>query len=357
LFNIPTTSAGITASSVQQNIYTAYADTGSPNAYAITATPAPTVISGSAFAVLIKAGNTSTGAATLSVNGTVTAIRKKTPTGLAVIGANDLIAGQWYDFRYDGTYWQVSPSTSSGSGGSGVLPISGSESAAPAAPASGTLTAYAATNGALQTIDGSSVHSSTVINYTCPTNQWTTTIVNGVYGCSQPSSLQLSDVATNLGGISNIASLLTTGIYANRFWFVTNGTTPTDITTGTGNFFNVLQGNSGGTAWVPQVLSYGVNAIVGDSAIPTRTNNTGTVAIVTGSTNVAGTLTSSTTGAINFTLTWSLIAYPHRAVCFFTDETTPSDFVTTVSATTGGLTAAGTVTTGDVISYACPAGY
>lgn len=91
---------------------------------------------------------------------------------------------------------------------------------------------------------------------------------------------------------------------------------------------------------------------------PTITNTVGTMAVNTGSTNIAGTLTSSTTGTVTFTLNWVNASYVHRGVCRFTDETTSVDVnsVNTTQATpatTAGLTATGTVVTGDIISYGC----
>ncbi|CAN5950541.1 unnamed protein product [Sphagnum jensenii] len=93
---------------IQQNAYIYATDTGAANAYAVALSPVPTVIAGSN--VLVKVANTSTGASTLAVNGTVTAIRKKTSAGIAAIAAGDLVAGQVYRFDFDGTYWQTSGS-------------------------------------------------------------------------------------------------------------------------------------------------------------------------------------------------------------------------------------------------------
>lgn len=96
--------------------------------------------------------------------------------------------------------------------------------------------------------------------------------------------------------------------------------------------------------------------VAGIGSSPGIANGTGTMAVNTGSTNVAGTLTSSTSGTVTFTLTWASLTYAHRAVCQFTDETTPSDLVHTVQATaptTTTLTAAGNTASGDIVSYSC----
>jgi hypothetical protein len=97
-------------------------------------------------------------------------------------------------------------------------------------------------------------------------------------------------------------------------------------------------------------------AIAGMGSAPTRANVTGTVAVNAGSTNMAGTLTSSTSGPITFTLTWASMTYANRAVCNFVDETTNADSVKTTQSTpptTTTLTATGTTVSGDIISYSC----
>lgn len=100
--------------------------------------------------------------------------------------------------------------------------------------------------------------------------------------------------------------------------------------------------------------TFNLGILQGGSAIPAVANGTGTVAIVIGSTNLAGTITSSTTGAVSFTLTWGdSKAYAHRAVCQFTNETTPANAIQTSTANTTTLTAGGTTVTGDTISYSC----
>jgi hypothetical protein len=98
-------------------------------------------------------------------------------------------------------------------------------------------------------------------------------------------------------------------------------------------------------------------AFIGGGSAPAIAFGTGSGSIVSGSTNAYGTISSTTTGSVVFTLTWaSSFAYPHRGVCTFTDETTHTalaDLILTSSATTTTLTAGGTTTTGDTISYSC----
>jgi hypothetical protein len=106
----------------------------------------------------------------------------------------------------------------------------------------------------------------------------------------------------------------------------------------------------------PGDITY-VSGETGNGASPTIANGTGTMAVNVGSTNLAGTLTSSTSGTVTFTMTWAnSMAYPHRAVCSFIDETTNADSIRATQATpatTTTLTATGTTVTGDIVSYQC----
>jgi hypothetical protein len=89
------------AATVQQSSYAA--DTGTANAYAVTLSPAPTIIAGSP--ITFKAANANTGASTLAVNGgSPTAIKKNGSTSLS---AGDISAGQIVTVVYDGTVWQM----------------------------------------------------------------------------------------------------------------------------------------------------------------------------------------------------------------------------------------------------------
>lgn len=355
LFNIPTSAAGITAASVQNNTYTAYVDTGSASAYAITASPTPTVGSGTAFSVLIATGNTNTGASTLSVNGTSTAVRKKTASGLAPTVAGDIVQGQWYDFRFDGTYWQVSASTSSG-GGLGVLPIYGVEVSGITAPAAGTMGVYAGMDGIAHSLDGASRTSSMVADKVCASNNWMYTVTAGALSCSPISSTQLSDALTLLGGMSTVANLPNASLYPNRYWLVLDGVSPTDILTGGGKFLVLIQGNSGGTNWVVQQNAHAVVGLEGVGTAPVIANTTGTVALTSG-TNLTGKITSSTSGTVAFTMTLAGVAYTNAWACTFSDLTTPTNSVHITAATGTVLTVAGTTTTSDVILYSGCTGY
>jgi hypothetical protein len=98
-------------------------------------------------------------------------------------------------------------------------------------------------------------------------------------------------------------------------------------------------------------------AYEGIGALPALSFSTGSGSMGTSSTNAAGFITSTTAGPITFTLTWaSSFAYPHRAVCTFTDESTLTDVIhttQTLAPTVTTLTATGTTANGDIISYSC----
>jgi hypothetical protein len=82
----------------------------SANVYAVTLSPAPTIVAGSI--AVVKIANSNTGASTLSVNGgSATAIKK---TGSTALASGDLRAGRIAVFTDDGTNWQyVNPPGSS----------------------------------------------------------------------------------------------------------------------------------------------------------------------------------------------------------------------------------------------------
>lgn len=105
------TSSFATKSGVQQESYIYAADTGTANAYAVTLSPAPSIIAGSV--VVFTATNSNTGASTLAVNGgTATAIKKQASTALS---SGDIVAGQIVAVFYDGTNWQMLGSSGGGS--------------------------------------------------------------------------------------------------------------------------------------------------------------------------------------------------------------------------------------------------
>lgn len=84
-------------------------DAGAANVYKATFTPAPTDYA-TGLVVFLKAATTNTGASTLSLsNGsggwlTVKDIKKR---GSVALEAGDIVAGQVYQFVYDGTNWQL----------------------------------------------------------------------------------------------------------------------------------------------------------------------------------------------------------------------------------------------------------
>lgn len=102
---------------VQQQAYSYGADTGTANAYAVTLTPAPTLVAGSS--VVFKAANANTGSSTLAVNGaSATTIYKQGGTTALVSG--DIVSGQMVRVTFDGLYFQMQsqPASSGGTWGS-----------------------------------------------------------------------------------------------------------------------------------------------------------------------------------------------------------------------------------------------
>lgn len=99
---------------VQQEAYIYAADTGNANAYAVTLSPAPSIVAGSE--VVFQAANANTGASTLSVNGTASPLTKNGTTALA---SGDISAGAIITAKRDsaGNWQMVAPSSSSGGGG------------------------------------------------------------------------------------------------------------------------------------------------------------------------------------------------------------------------------------------------
>jgi hypothetical protein len=100
-------------SDIQQQAYTYAADTGSANAYAVTLSPAPTIVAGSR--IVFKAANANTGASTLAVNGgSATALKKNGSTALV---SGDIAVGQIVEAAFDGTNYQIigGPGVASGS--------------------------------------------------------------------------------------------------------------------------------------------------------------------------------------------------------------------------------------------------
>jgi hypothetical protein len=106
---------GVTKSGVQQNTYIYAADTGTANAYAVTLTPAPTIVSGSE--VVFKVLNSNTGPSTLTVNGTSYPLKKN---GTNALTTGDIVAGQMVTAKYDGTNFQISAGSATGATAAGV---------------------------------------------------------------------------------------------------------------------------------------------------------------------------------------------------------------------------------------------
>lgn len=103
-FSSPAAGSGPSKSDVQQEALTYAADTGAANAYAVTLSPAPTIVAGSE--VVFVAANTNTGASTVAVNGgSATPIKKN--DGATALAAGDITAGQLVTLKFDGTNWQM----------------------------------------------------------------------------------------------------------------------------------------------------------------------------------------------------------------------------------------------------------
>jgi hypothetical protein len=83
------------------------ADTGTANTYAVTTTPVYTAIT-SGSRISMKAMNANTGASTLNVSGIgAVAIRVATPIGLFPLAGGEILPNVIYEFRNDGTYWEL----------------------------------------------------------------------------------------------------------------------------------------------------------------------------------------------------------------------------------------------------------
>lgn len=100
----PTASGGFaTIQGVQQESYVYAPDTGATNAYAVTLSPAPTIVAGSE--VVFKAAHANTGASTLAVNGAAAA--PLTKNGTTALASGDIVAGQIITAKYDSANWQI----------------------------------------------------------------------------------------------------------------------------------------------------------------------------------------------------------------------------------------------------------
>ncbi len=100
----------VSVDQVQQQSLVYAQDTGTENAFAVSLSPAPTVVEGSV--VTFKAANTNTGPATIALNGgTAVAIKKN---GTQALAGGEISAGQIVSVMFDGTYYQL---TGAGGGG------------------------------------------------------------------------------------------------------------------------------------------------------------------------------------------------------------------------------------------------
>jgi hypothetical protein len=107
-----------TKAAVQQESYNYAADSGSANTYAVTLSPAPTVVAGSR--VIFKAANANSGASTLNVNsGGAVAIKKN---GSSALASGDIVSNQIVSLIYDGTNWQMVAGAVGPAGVSGITP-------------------------------------------------------------------------------------------------------------------------------------------------------------------------------------------------------------------------------------------
>lgn len=107
-----TETAGIAYSTQQisQNQqFTFGTDTGAANAYAVTLTPAPTLVAG--LKLSFVAAHSNTGASTLALNGG--AAKNITKNGTTPLVSGDIAAGQIISVTYDGTQFQMVTTTAS----------------------------------------------------------------------------------------------------------------------------------------------------------------------------------------------------------------------------------------------------
>jgi hypothetical protein len=113
----------VTPAEIQDESFVYAADTGTANAYAVTLSPAPTLVAGSL--VVAKIAHANTGASTLAVNGgSPVSILKESSGSLVALTGGELNAGQIVFFVYDGTNFQLI-GVSAGGGGSSPLTTKG----------------------------------------------------------------------------------------------------------------------------------------------------------------------------------------------------------------------------------------
>ena len=122
-------SLSVTSTNIQRESFNYGADSsGTPNDIAVALSPTVTTLT-AGLRVSVKVANTTTGATTLTVDGTAATAVKKYST--QAIEAGDLNAGGIYSFVYDGTNFQLSTPTDLGLGTASVEDIGTSGNTVP----------------------------------------------------------------------------------------------------------------------------------------------------------------------------------------------------------------------------------
>jgi hypothetical protein len=107
-------SAVITPSTIQRESFTYALDTGAANAYAVTLSPAPTIIAGSEIVFIALHANT--GASTVSVNGVSYPLKKN---GAIALAGGEIASLQIITAKCDGTNFQISQGATGATGATG----------------------------------------------------------------------------------------------------------------------------------------------------------------------------------------------------------------------------------------------
>lgn len=208
------------------------ADTGSANAYAVTLSPAPTIVAGSYLA--FKAANANTGASTIAVNGgSATAIKKQGTTALA---SGDIPAGGIETLINDGANWQLLNPPGSSSGGGPALQTNGTPNGsqtllniAATSPVSatdngsGTVTIACSGcsgggGGGLVLVEAHTASSSAALNFTsCLSSTYDDYQIEMVSLVPATNSAYVWLQASTNGGTSYDT---TSGHYSSEYWFV-----------------------------------------------------------------------------------------------------------------------------------------